>query len=72
MMGGRAPMAIATMWCLTAITIIFVALRLYTRVVVVNQLGWDDHIFLLSGVSVLVQHVNSVNILVLATKFNGD
>ncbi|KAK4214255.1 hypothetical protein QBC37DRAFT_440268 [Rhypophila decipiens] len=54
MMGGRAPMAIATMWSLTAVTFIFVTLRLYTRAVVVHQVGWDDHIFVFSAVLLLL------------------
>ncbi|KAK3681766.1 hypothetical protein B0T22DRAFT_523080 [Podospora appendiculata] len=49
MMGGKAPMAMAVMWCLTIITLIFVVLRVYTRVVIVRQLGWDDHIYALTG-----------------------
>ncbi|KAM7219069.1 hypothetical protein V8F06_005507 [Rhypophila decipiens] len=53
-MGGRAPMAIATMWCLTAVTFVFVILRLYTRAVVVHQVGWDDHIFVFSAVLLLL------------------
>ncbi|KAM7187538.1 hypothetical protein V8F33_011185 [Rhypophila sp. PSN 637] len=58
MMGGRAPMAIASMWCLTAVTFIFVLLRLYTRAVVVHQVGWDDHIFVFSAVLLLLYTVS--------------
>lgn len=44
-------MALAIMWSLTAITLVFVVLRFYTRAIVLRQVGWDDHIFVLSGVS---------------------
>ncbi|KAK0631074.1 hypothetical protein B0T17DRAFT_239334 [Bombardia bombarda] len=54
MLGGKAPMALAVMWCLTAITLIFVVLRIYTRAIVVRQLGWDDHIYVISGLFLLL------------------
>ncbi|KAK3331622.1 hypothetical protein B0T19DRAFT_380110 [Cercophora scortea] len=57
MMGGEAPMAMAAMWCLTVVTLIFVALRVYTRAVIVRQLGWDDHIYALTGVFLLLYTV---------------
>jgi len=44
-------MALAVMWCMTAITGVFVVLRVYTRAVVVRHYGWDDNIYVLSGVS---------------------
>jgi hypothetical protein len=43
----------AIMWTLTAITWVFVALRTYTRVIVVRQFGADDWVYLFSGVSSL-------------------
>ena len=51
MIAGQAPMALAIMWSLTAITLVFVVLRFYTRAIVLRQVGWDDHTFVLSGVS---------------------
>lgn len=51
MIAGKAPMALAIMWSLTAITLMFVVLRFYTRAIVLRQVGWDDYIFVLSGVS---------------------
>lgn len=51
MMGGDAPMVMAVMWALTAIIIIFVLVRLYTRAIVLHQVGADDYVYSLSGVS---------------------
>lgn len=51
MIGGKAPMAMAIMWVLTAITLVLVILRTYTRAVIVRQFGADDHVFVLSAVS---------------------
>ncbi|KAF4974592.1 hypothetical protein FZEAL_8519 [Fusarium zealandicum] len=44
-MGGDGPWAISVMWSLTAVTSIFVVLRIYTRVVVVKSFGIDDHVY---------------------------
>lgn len=44
-------MAVAIMWAFTAVTWIFVALRLYTRAFILQQIGPDDHAYWLSGVS---------------------
>ncbi|KAK5659586.1 hypothetical protein OQA88_788 [Cercophora sp. LCS_1] len=51
MMGGKAPMAMGIMWALTFVTWVFVVLRTYTRVVIVQQFGADDYIFVFSGVT---------------------
>lgn len=48
--GGSAPSAITTMWVLTALTLVFVILRIYTRVWVVRAYGVDDHVYNLSFV----------------------
>ncbi|KAM0317300.1 hypothetical protein ACHAPQ_011072 [Fusarium lateritium] len=50
--GGDGPWVIAVMWSLTAISIVFVALRIYTRVVVVKSFGVDDHVYNLAFSSV--------------------
>jgi hypothetical protein len=49
--GGDGPWVVAVMWSLTAIGIVFVALRIYTRVVVVKSFGVDDHVYNLAFVS---------------------
>ncbi|EKJ77761.1 hypothetical protein FPSE_02259 [Fusarium pseudograminearum CS3096] len=51
MMGGKAPMAMAVMWSLVALTWIFVFLRLYTRAFIIKSVGLDDHTYWLSGIA---------------------
>ena len=51
MIGGQAPMAMAIMWALTVVTWIMVILRTYTRAVIVQHVGPDDHVYILTGVS---------------------
>ncbi|KAK3934266.1 hypothetical protein QBC46DRAFT_83709 [Diplogelasinospora grovesii] len=51
--GGQAPMAMGAMWFLTIFSLVFVGLRYYTRAVIVRQMGWDDHVYLLSGLFLL-------------------
>ncbi|ROW04775.1 hypothetical protein VMCG_04897 [Cytospora schulzeri] len=41
----RAPMMLGVMWMFQAIAFILVGLRLYTRLVVMSNYGWDDHFF---------------------------
>ncbi|KPM40835.1 hypothetical protein AK830_g5711 [Neonectria ditissima] len=57
MMGGKGPMAVAIMWAFTALTWIFVGLRLYTRAFILQQIGPDDHAYWLSGVLILLYTV---------------
>ncbi|KAI1871210.1 uncharacterized protein JN550_004655 [Neoarthrinium moseri] len=42
---GAGREAVTNMWILTAVTLIFVALRIYTRVWVVRSFGVDDHVY---------------------------
>ncbi|KAM0335134.1 hypothetical protein ACHAQA_000174 [Verticillium albo-atrum] len=44
-MGGDGPWAVTVMWVLTAVTLVFVVLRIYTRVAVVKSYGIDDHVY---------------------------
>ncbi|CAJ0544605.1 Ff.00g037000.m01.CDS01 [Fusarium sp. VM40] len=44
-MGGDGPWVVTVMWSLTAIGTVFVALRIYTRVVIVKSFGVDDHVY---------------------------
>lgn len=50
-MGGKPTSVLTVMWVLVAITFLFMALRLFTRIRIIDQLGPDDHIYTLSGVS---------------------
>lgn len=43
-------MAVGLMWMLTVVALIFVALRIYTRLVVVKAYGMDDHVYLFAFV----------------------
>lgn len=47
---GEAPTMIGILWMLTFIAFVLVGLRLYTRLVVIHNYGWDDHFFNLSVV----------------------
>lgn len=49
--GGEGPTAVIAMWVLTAVTFVFVALRTYTRIYVVQSSGIDDHVYNLAFVS---------------------
>ncbi|KAF4978073.1 hypothetical protein FZEAL_5499 [Fusarium zealandicum] len=54
MMGGKGPMTVAVMWAFTAMTWIFVCLRLYTRYFILRQIGSDDYAYVLSGILILL------------------
>lgn len=47
---GDGLWTVAVMWSLTAVTFIFVLLRIYTRVGVVKSFGIDDHVYNLAFV----------------------
>lgn len=49
---GDGGWAIATMWVLTGVTLVFVCLRLYARQAVVQSVGIDDHVYNVAFVSV--------------------
>ncbi|GKT53033.1 hypothetical protein ColTof3_00372 [Colletotrichum tofieldiae] len=48
--GGDAPMALGVLWGLTALTLCFVLLRLYTRIFILQAYGIDDHFYNVSFV----------------------
>lgn len=54
MMEGKAPGAMAAMWTFVGLVTVFMALRIYTRVVCVASYGVDDHIYNLAYVFLLV------------------
>lgn len=58
MIGGQAPTVLPVMWVLVTIVFAFIALRLYTRIKILNQLGWDDHVYTFSGVSIKLTSSN--------------
>lgn len=50
-MKGDGPWAVAVMWIVTLLTFAFVVLRVYTRAMVVQNYGVDDHVYNLAFVS---------------------
>ncbi|KAK3357828.1 hypothetical protein B0T25DRAFT_630790 [Lasiosphaeria hispida] len=52
-MGGQAPMAMAVLWTMAVVTLVFVVLRVYTRAVLVRSFGSDDYVYVLSGFMLL-------------------
>ncbi|KAI6784130.1 uncharacterized protein J7T54_004676 [Emericellopsis cladophorae] len=51
---GQGPMALAIMWTLTAITLVFVALRVYTRQYIIRMFGADDVAYVVAGLFLLL------------------
>jgi hypothetical protein len=49
--GGEGRSAVIAMWALTLVTLAFVMLRTYTRIMVVHSYGIDDHVYNLAFVS---------------------
>ena len=49
--GGLGPMVNAVLWVEVVIGIFFVALRLYTRQAILNNIGWDDYLTVAALVS---------------------
>lgn len=47
---GEGPWVIGAMWSLTAVALVFVVLRAYTRIFVVKSFGIDDHVYNLAWV----------------------
>lgn len=57
----RAPMTLGVMWMFQVIAFLLVGLRLYTRLVVMSNYGWDDHFFNAAVVSLLPCVYHAVN-----------
>ncbi|KAE9366870.1 hypothetical protein N431DRAFT_384870 [Stipitochalara longipes BDJ] len=51
--GGYGPIIIATMWAETGLTLLFVALRLYTRIRINRTVGWDDYLISLASIMMI-------------------
>lgn len=49
--GGDGPWAVSVMWIVTALTFVFVLLRIYTRTYVVESYCIDDHVYNFAFVS---------------------
>lgn len=49
----EGPMLVGVLWMFQCIAFGLVALRLYARLVVVQNYGWDDHCFNVTVVSLL-------------------
>ncbi|RGP76940.1 hypothetical protein FLONG3_5024 [Fusarium longipes] len=54
---GEGPWVLASMWSLTFVSLIFVVLRIYTRVYVVKSFGIDDHMYNLAFVLLLINTI---------------
>ncbi|KAK7697130.1 hypothetical protein SLS64_013874 [Diaporthe eres] len=52
-MGGQGPMAVLVMWIMVVPTLVCVVLRFYTRVVVIQSHGADDHVYNLAFICLL-------------------
>lgn len=49
--GGDGPWVVTVMWTFVGVVLVFVCLRLYTRLIIVHSYGADDHIYNLAFVS---------------------
>lgn len=45
-MGGDAPVAMTFVWTMFGVLTLFLLLRLYTRVVLLAALGYDDYLYI--------------------------
>jgi hypothetical protein len=50
-LGGYGPIIIATLWTEAAIALVFVCMRLWTRITINRAVGWDDYLISFSCVS---------------------
>lgn len=50
-LGGWGPTIIAVMWTETVVALIFVCLRLWTRLRINRVAGWDDYLISLTWVT---------------------
>ncbi|KAH6985377.1 hypothetical protein EDB80DRAFT_821903 [Ilyonectria destructans] len=52
-MGGDGPWAVAVLWALTFVVLVFVVLRIYARATVVHMFGPDDYVYVISFIFLL-------------------
>ncbi|KAJ5226692.1 uncharacterized protein N7469_006698 [Penicillium citrinum] len=57
MLAGKGVRAVAVMWFMTFLSLIFVPLRMYTRIYIVKAVGIDDHVYNLAWVFLLLYTV---------------
>jgi hypothetical protein len=50
-LGGYGPIMIATLWTEAGIALVFVSMRLWTRITINRVVGWDDYLIAFSCVS---------------------
>ncbi|KAH0493329.1 hypothetical protein TgHK011_000003 [Trichoderma gracile] len=56
-LGGDAPKMLAVLWSLTALSLLFVLLRLYTRLRVIRAYGLDDYFYNAAFMTLLVYDI---------------
>jgi hypothetical protein len=49
--GGYGPIILITLWTEAAIALVFVCMRLWTRIKINRVVGWDDYLISFSCVS---------------------
>lgn len=54
--GGLGPMTNAVLWVEVVVFFVFVALRIYTRKVILNSVGPDDYLVLIALVGHPLHH----------------
>ena len=54
---GDGPKALAVMYSLTFVVLLFTALRIYTRIAVVQSYGLDDHVYVFAFILLLLYTV---------------
>ncbi|KAI0004696.1 hypothetical protein F4779DRAFT_599511 [Xylariaceae sp. FL0662B] len=52
--GGKGPMVNGVLWMQVALAAVFVGLRLYTRTIILNNIGWDDYFTVLSLILLII------------------
>lgn len=58
---NRAVELMTVAWCECAVSMVFVALRMYSRIKITHNLWWDDYFILLTSVSLLKRNKISSN-----------
>lgn len=57
-MGGHALEVLPVMWVFVAIVFVFVGLRLYTRIRLIDSLRPDDYAYTMSSVSIYLHPIS--------------
>jgi len=59
-LGGYGPTIIGVMWVETAIALLFVCLRLWTRIRITQTAGWDDYLIIVSWVKNILSNLQII------------